>query len=150
MRGARVAKGFDESDWLGIALVAILALLVLPPLFILVRTSFVEFKQGFETGGLTFQHYVNLLSGNRLAASAVNSVIFASAATIVSLLFGGALAWLVERTDSAIQAAGVPDLGHFTRHAIHSLCDRLAFSSRKIRAVQSGLAGFDRPAGQPH
>lgn len=92
-------RTLDEGNVLGIGLIAVLAVLVLPPLLVLVRTSFVEFKQGFEAGGFTLQHYGNLLRGNRLGASALNSVIFSSAATAVSLLFGGALAWLVERTD---------------------------------------------------
>lgn len=85
---------------LGLVLIVVLAVLVLPPLLVLIHTSFVEFKQGFVSGGFTFQHYANLLRGDRLAISAFNSVIFASAATAISLLFGGALAWLVERTDT--------------------------------------------------
>lgn len=92
-------RTFDDTKVLGILLVATLAVLVLPPLLILVRTSFIEYGQGFQAVGFTFQHYANLIGSNRLAESAWNSVVFASVSTLVSLLFGGVLAWLVERTD---------------------------------------------------
>ncbi|MFC7397864.1 ABC transporter permease [Chelatococcus sp. GCM10030263] len=52
-----------------------------------------------SAGGWTLQHYMQLLAGKDLLGSLWNSVIFSVFATIVSLLFGGLLAWLVERTD---------------------------------------------------
>lgn len=92
-------KSRDGAIVVSGVLIVLLTFLVLPPLVVLFRTSILVMNQGFEAGGFTLQHYANLLKGDRLATSAWNSVVFASLATVVSLLFGGALAWLVERTD---------------------------------------------------
>lgn len=88
-----------EGDSLSIALIVVLALLVLPPLFVLLRTSLTQFEQGFQEAGFTLEHYLKLVTSNSLIGSTVNSVVFAALATAVSLIFGGVLAWLVERTD---------------------------------------------------
>jgi len=83
----------------GYVLAAIIALLVLPPLFVLVRTSLTEVTAGMGQGAFTLQNYVLLVTSRNLGTMVFNSVAFAACATIVSLLFGGLLAWLVERTD---------------------------------------------------
>lgn len=88
-----------EGNILSFVLVVVLALLVFPPLFVLLRTSFTEFQAGFTESGFTVQHYLGLVQSNTLVSSAVNSMVFASLSTAISLIFGGVLAWLVERTD---------------------------------------------------
>ncbi|WP_267213908.1 ABC transporter permease [Chelatococcus asaccharovorans] len=88
-----------QGNVLAFVLVVVLALLVLPPLLVLLRISFTEFHAGFREGGFTFQHYVGLIQSNTLFRSTVNSVLFAALSTVISLIFGGILAWLVERTD---------------------------------------------------
>ena len=80
-------------------LVAILAALVLPPLWILLRTSLTEVSPGLTQTSLTLRHYVALATERNLGTMVFNSVTFAACATLLSLLFGGTLAWLVERTD---------------------------------------------------
>lgn len=77
----------------------ILALLVLPPIFILLEGSVAVLDGRGNVVGWTLAHYGKLLTPD-LVALFVNSVIFATFATIISLLFGGLLAWLVERTDT--------------------------------------------------
>ena len=94
-RGFRLPQGGIA----GYVLAAIIALLVLPPLYVLIRTSFTEVTAGMGQGAFTLQNYVSLITGRNLGTMVFNSVIFAACATAVSLLFGGLLAWLVERTD---------------------------------------------------
>ncbi|MDR5759082.1 iron ABC transporter permease [Caballeronia sp. LZ035] len=99
-RRIRSGKGIGaESRVLsGLVLLAASAL-VLPPAWILLRTSFVEINPNLSTGAFTFDHYLKLVHGNALASSAWNSMVFALLATVVSVICGASLAWLVERTD---------------------------------------------------
>lgn len=87
------------AAWLpALVMTLLLGALVLPPVAILVRTSL----EG-PAAGLTLEHYRALLSDPKLWSSAWNSVLFAFFATLVSLLIGGAQAWIVERTDAPLR-----------------------------------------------
>ncbi len=94
MRGRRLEAG-RVFTWLFIALIA---LLVLPPVWTLLRSSFSE-RLPDGTEFFTLANYGVLLSEGRFFASAFNSIVFSLSATLVSLFLGGAVAWLVERTD---------------------------------------------------
>ncbi len=95
----------------------ILACLVLPPIFILIHRS-VQGEQGSALQGVfTLDNYARLLSDPSLYISAANSLLFAAFATVISLLLGGVLAWVVERSNapfkrvayfSAIVSLGTP------------------------------------------
>jgi iron(III) transport system permease protein len=78
----------------------LLALLVLPPVWFLLRTSFTELSAGLTAQGFTLAHYVDLFTADDLLTSLLNSVIFSVCAMLVSLIFGGVLAWIVVRTDA--------------------------------------------------
>jgi iron(III) transport system permease protein len=93
-----------KSSALGVVMIVVIGVLVLPPLWMLIRTSFAETHVGLSTGGFTLQHYVQLFSGTNLLAAAWNSVVFAVLATTLSLLFGATLAWIVERTDAPMKS----------------------------------------------
>jgi iron(III) transport system permease protein len=88
-----------RRGWLGLLVAAIMALLVLPPVWTLVHASLSATQQDLSYGGFTLEHYRSLIQGRNLGNAALNSVVFALLATAVSLSFGGVLAWLVERTD---------------------------------------------------
>lgn len=100
-------------DRLPTAIVTIvLAAIVIPPVIVLIRTSL----RGAD-GAFTLDHYASLFHDPRLYVSAWNSVVFALFATILSLVNGGIVAWLVERTNvpckalayiSAIISLGTP------------------------------------------
>lgn len=75
---------------------AVCGLLVLPPLFTLVRTSLTV--RGHE--GWTLDNYRALLVGDRFGEPLLNSLVFAGGTSLVALILGTALAWLVERTDA--------------------------------------------------
>jgi iron(III) transport system permease protein len=96
---ARFIGGDNRNFALSLAVIAILAALVLPPVWTLLRTSLVETRADLGAGDWTLKHYMQMIAGKDLLGSAWNSVVFSIFATIVSLLFGGLLAWLVERTD---------------------------------------------------
>jgi len=98
-------SAFDrEGRYLGLTLVAVLVLLVLPPIWILLRTSLMRTRFGVAVDGWTIEHYANLASSSQLMQDFINTVLFSIGATTVSLLFGGVLAWLVVRTDAPFKA----------------------------------------------
>ena len=89
---------------LSAATLSALLVLVLPPVFILLQVSLTETTPDGSAGALTLDHYARLFAEPDLYVSARNSVVFAAGATVISLLFGGVLAWLVERTNAPMKA----------------------------------------------
>jgi iron(III) transport system permease protein len=86
--------------WLPSAgLIAILALLILPPIIFLVQTSLVV--RGPDGASIfTLTHFAQMIQDPRLYISLWNSVVFSVLSTIVGVLYGAAIAWTVERTDA--------------------------------------------------
>lgn len=93
------ATDLFRRAWFGVLIAGIIAVLVLPPAWTLLRTSFGTMQSDMSLSGVTLQNYADLLASPRLGTTALNSIVFATCATLVSLMFGGVLAWLVERTD---------------------------------------------------
>ena len=89
------------SSWIPSAVVSfVLACLVLPPIAILVHRS-LRGERGSPTEFLySLDNYARLFADPTLYVSAANSLIFAALATVISLLIGGVLAWVVERSDA--------------------------------------------------
>ena len=85
------------------ALVALLSLLVIPPVLVLLEGSVTTTAADGAVTGLTFRHFLGLFTTPDLLSSTANSLMFAAGATIVSVLFGGVLAWIVERTDAPLK-----------------------------------------------
>ncbi|MBN9241261.1 MAG: iron ABC transporter permease [Mesorhizobium sp.] len=85
---------------LAIALAAVLALLVIPPILSLIAMSFSDTGSDGAASGLTLAHYAELIQDRSFIAVVFNTVVFAGSATLISLLVGGTLAWLVERTNT--------------------------------------------------
>ena len=85
---------------LALGTLVVLAVLVLPPAFILLEVSFSETRLDGGLGAFTWRHYGQLFADPHLYASALNSMVFAAAATSISLVFGGVLAWVTERTNA--------------------------------------------------
>ena len=99
----RLASWAGPTGPLSFGTFLILAALVLPPLAILLQVSLSETNVDGSQGALTLRHYAELLADPHLYASAANSLLFAAAATLISLLFGGVLAWIVERTNAPLK-----------------------------------------------
>ena len=85
-------------------LIAILALLALPPIAILLQTSLTEPNPDGSAGAFTWAYYVALITSPDLFVAGRNSLVFAIAATLVSLVLGATLAWIVERTNAPFKA----------------------------------------------
>ena len=89
---------------LALATILLLAILTLPPIAVLLQVSLTDPLPNGAPGPLTLHHYQDLLSDPHLYASAANSILFAAAATAISLVFGTALAWIVERTNAPLKS----------------------------------------------
>lgn len=94
-RRKRPAKGSLPSG----ILIAVLALLILPPIAYLVQTS-LTIKAADGTSSFTLAHYAQMIQDPRLYVSLWNSVVFSVLSTIVGVFYGAAIAWTVERTDA--------------------------------------------------
>jgi iron(III) transport system permease protein len=82
------------------AVAIVLLLLVGPPILILVANSLFEVAIDGTYGAFTLENFTRLLSQANLLRSAGNSLVFALGATVVALVLGGTLAWIVERTNA--------------------------------------------------
>jgi iron(III) transport system permease protein len=108
------------SAWLPAAVtLVVLALLVLPPLFVLVRTSLTDSTAVANEPTLTLQHFADLFANRRFYVSAWNSLLFSVLTTIIATLAGGTIAWVAARTNArlrglayvtAIVSLGTPDV----------------------------------------
>ena len=103
-RARRVLRWGGPTRWLALGTIVVLAVLVLPPLAMLLQVSLTETNPDGSAGALTLRHYAQLVADPHLYASTANSLIFAGGATVVSLLVGGVLAWIVERTNTPLKA----------------------------------------------
>ena len=72
--------------------------LTLAPLFTLLIGSFRP--DGLPSSpGWTFEHYMEVWGTARMWRLLANSLVFAGASTLIAIVVGGALSWLIERTD---------------------------------------------------
>jgi iron(III) transport system permease protein len=90
-----------HGRWLQVALpmagVVVGVLLIAGPFLATVARSLLVWND--TAVSLSFQNFVNLLTDPRIAAAAVNTLIAGSCTTVLALLLGFSLAWLVARTD---------------------------------------------------
>ena len=73
--------------------------LVFVPLSALLYTAFTE-DTGFGPGPATLQNFVEAYSSWHIVRLFGNSVIFALGTALLTLIMGGLVAWVVERTDA--------------------------------------------------
>ena len=78
--------------------VIVVAILVLYPLFWLVFGSFQKSLAG--DGGLTFDAYINVFGSNFFGDVVYNTAVMVLGTTVLSVLFGVPMAWIVARTDT--------------------------------------------------
>jgi iron(III) transport system permease protein len=108
---------------LGMAVAVLVAVLVLPPVWTLLSMSFLPDDPTAAGGGVTLANYRLLLISPNLSISVWNTLFFSFTAMAISLFIGGAIAWLVERTDvplkglaygTAIVSLGTPFILYVT------------------------------------
>lgn len=80
-----------------------LAYLVIPPLFFTVQSSLYVAK-GFEPAKLSLGYYRDILSAHGTQAMLYNSVQFAVGGSLIALINGTLLAWIVERTNTPFKS----------------------------------------------
>lgn len=137
---ARRPRIWEPAQWLRLALpgalFAALGFLVIYPLGILVLASFLDGppRPGEALGLLTLNNYQALFDTANLRA-AINSLVFSVSGSAAALIIGGALAWLVARSDvpgkPLVALAGIAPL------FISSLVGAVAYS-----LIASPRSGF--------
>lgn len=98
--------------WILTLVCVVTAYLVVPPLFSVIQTSLSTTTLTGALGEFTFRHYRDVLSGFRFAAPLMNTLYFALGSAFLATFLGGAIAWLVTRTDTPLRG-----LGYFTAFA---------------------------------
>lgn len=88
----------------GIVLGIIIAWLVLPPIWFLIQGSLFTTSADFSRAEMTLRYYDRLIKEPKLFTSGLNSALFAVGSSVIALLFGAMLAWVVERTNAAFKA----------------------------------------------
>jgi iron(III) transport system permease protein len=86
-----------------LVLAILLAVLVVPPLIFLLEGS-VTGPLAEQSGSFfTLEYFRHMFDERRLVESAVNSTLFSLGTAVVALVFGGLLAWIVERTNTPLK-----------------------------------------------
>lgn len=104
-RAAPWARWVRQDPRRVIALIvgAVLAVLMVPPLWMLILDSITTQDAIGQITGLTLAHFAKLGTDKNALQSLWNSLVFAAGSTVLSLLLGGVLAWLVERTNAPLK-----------------------------------------------
>ena len=76
---------------------------MLPPLWILIQDSLTTTDAIGNVTGWTLAHFRKLLTDRDALTSIWNTLVFAAGSTVLSLITGGILAWLVERTNAPLK-----------------------------------------------
>jgi iron(III) transport system permease protein len=110
--GVGAASRFDVATGLMIAVSLITGYLVLPPLYSVIQTSLFTTKLTGEIDQFTFRYYEDLIRELQVVGPFLNTFYFAVGAALLATTLGGAIAWVVVRTDSPLRS-----LGYFTAFA---------------------------------
>src|SRR5438105_15408152 len=81
-------------------LAAILLILVVPPTLFLVDTSFHTTQLDGSFDQFTLRYYQQLFASPHVAASLLNTVVYAAGASVIALALGIVQALIVERTNT--------------------------------------------------
>lgn len=100
LEAARHSRYRDPLWFLSLAMVVVIGCLVLPPFVSLVRNSLFEMMPDGSAGAFTLENFARLTANGQFVQSAINSVVFALFSTLLAILLGGSLAWIVERTNA--------------------------------------------------
>jgi len=95
-----------------IAVSLVTAYLVLPPLYSVIQTSLFTTKLTGEIDQFTLRYYQDLWTELGVIGPLLNTVYFSIGSAFMATLLGGAIAWIVVRTDAPLRG-----LGYFTAFA---------------------------------
>ena len=94
----RRLAGDRQTALLGILLLVTLAVLVLPPLYLLFQGAVTD-----ADGGFTTRNFASALGGRLFLDSLLNTLLFAAGSAMLALLIGTTNAWIVERTNTPLK-----------------------------------------------
>ena len=89
------ALRFDLQKFLLLATLIILSYLVIPPVFVTIYSS-LRVTSDLGSASLSIGNYVDILASPGTAKVLLNSLVFAAGSSLLSIVFGTLLAWLVE------------------------------------------------------
>lgn len=89
-----------------VALLAVFAYLVVPPLVVVIQTSLYRTGISGLEGPATLDNYGSLLTGQGLLPAFLNTAGFGAGSTLLALALGGGLAWIVARTNAPLRRLG--------------------------------------------
>jgi iron(III) transport system permease protein len=104
-----------------ILLCLVLAILILPPTYILIHVSLHLVEADGSAGAFTFENYQKLVASRFFMPSLINTVVYAIGAAAIALTLGVVQAVIVERTNTpgrhyvfltSIVALGIPNVLH--------------------------------------
>jgi iron(III) transport system permease protein len=98
----RAARSLRVSP-LVLGLIAVLVVLILPPVIYLIRSSLQEIEFDGSFGAFTLDHYRALVESDDLLSVIATTAAYAAGSAVVALLLGGVQAWIVERTDTPLR-----------------------------------------------
>lgn len=110
-RFAALAR-LDVAAVVMIAVSLVTAYLVLPPLYSVIQTSLFTTKLTGEIDQFTLRYYQDLWTELGVIGPLLNTVYFSIGSAFMATLLGGAIAWIVVRTDAPLRG-----LGYFTAFA---------------------------------
>jgi iron(III) transport system permease protein len=93
---------FNVQKFLFLGSLIILGYLVIPPLFFTVKSS-LYYAKGFEPARLSLKHYTDILSTPGTTRMMFNSLVFATGSSLLAIVIGTLLAWIVERTNTPLK-----------------------------------------------
>jgi iron(III) transport system permease protein len=85
------------------AVLTVLVCLIIPPLAVLVQTSF-WVATSATSGSFSIDNYVSIFQSRELVPLIANSLIFGIGSSILGVAIGSLLAWLVERTNTPLKS----------------------------------------------
>ncbi len=102
----------DVAAAVMIAVSLVTAYLVLPPLYSVIQTSLFTTKLTGEIDQFTLRYYQDLWTELGVLGPLLNTIYFSIGSAFMATLLGGAIAWIVVRTDAPLRG-----LGYFTAFA---------------------------------
>jgi iron(III) transport system permease protein len=145
-RGARLR--FLSMSPLVAALLVVLCVVLVPCIFLLVRSSVHTNLLDGSLGPLTFRYYTDIFESPEFAGALGNTLVYAICTSLLATSFGLLQAWLAERTDvplrsvlffSAFISLGIP----YTLNTISWLL--LLGRNGPVNQVLRALTGADGP-----
>lgn len=90
----------DGPHMLSAIVTILLVIAIVPPICILFYQSIIDVNAAGSATNFTLRHYRAIFAEEGFFAVGYTSVVFAGVTTVIALLLGGSVAWLVERTDA--------------------------------------------------